>query len=68
MGGTTCSHPTPRVACGTAAVVAAAAQAAGLDVVQCITVVDREEGARERIEGAGHPFVALVTRSDLEAS
>ena len=44
------------------------AQAAGLDVVQCITVVDREEGARERIEGAGHPFVALVTRSDLEAS
>ena len=38
---------------------------AGFTVAQCITVVDREEGARERIEGAGYPFEALVSRSEL---
>jgi len=45
-----------------------AAEAAGLKVVQCITVVDRQEGARERIEEAGYPFQALVTRADLEST
>ena len=39
----------------------------GLEVVQCIAVVDREEGAAEKISAAGLPFIALVGRSDLEA-
>lgn len=43
------------------------AEAAGLVVVQCITVVDRDEGARERIAAAGYTLTALVTRSQLEA-
>ena len=37
----------------------------GYHVVQCITVVDREEGARERIEAAGYPYIALTTKSEL---
>ena len=32
----------------------------GLVVKQCISVVDREEGAKEAIENAGYPFAALV--------
>jgi orotate phosphoribosyltransferase len=39
----------------------------GLTVVQCIAVVDREEGAAQKIEEAGYSFLALVGRSDLEA-
>ena len=41
------------------------AREAGLDVVQCMVVVDREEGAAERIEATGVRFDALVRRSDL---
>ncbi|MEQ1570366.1 MAG: orotate phosphoribosyltransferase [Myxococcota bacterium] len=41
------------------------ARAAGLDVVQTLTVVDREEGAAEAIAAAGVPFEALTTRRDL---
>ncbi len=37
----------------------------GLIVDHCIVVVDREEGAQERIEAAGHRMVALVRRRDL---
>jgi orotate phosphoribosyltransferase len=37
----------------------------GLDVVQCITVVDREEGARELLAANGLQLEALVTRSEL---
>lgn len=44
------------------------AKDAGLDVVQCITVVDRQEGAAARIADAGYTLEALVTRQDLEAS
>lgn len=43
-----------------------AAAEAGLDVAQCITVVDRCEGAAERIAAAGHTLTALVRRPDLE--
>ena len=39
---------------------------AGYIVVQTISVVDRQEGARELIEEAGFSFEALVTREDLE--
>ena len=43
------------------------AEDAGLKVIQCITVVDREEGARDRILEAGHDLLALTTRSELLA-
>jgi orotate phosphoribosyltransferase len=39
---------------------------AGYKVIQTISVVDRQEGARELIEGAGFSFEAIVTREDLE--
>lgn len=39
---------------------------AGYIVAQTISVVDRQEGAREVIEKAGFSFEALVTREDLE--
>ena len=38
---------------------------AGLNVVQCIAVVDREDGAAERIKAAGYPFEALVSCNEL---
>lgn len=41
------------------------ARMAGLDVVQCITVVDREEGAAETVAAAGLELEALTTRSQL---
>ena len=40
-------------------------EAIGFKIKQCIAVVDREEGARECIEEAGYPFLALTTRSEL---
>ncbi len=43
------------------------AEAEGLVVVQTLTVVDREEGADERLAKAGYRLEALVRRSDLEA-
>ena len=41
------------------------AEAHGLQVVQCITVVDREEGAAEHVGAAGYHLEALTTRTDL---
>ena len=41
------------------------AEAAGLEVVQCITVVDRLDGAGEAVSAAGHTLESIVTRSDL---
>lgn len=38
---------------------------AGLSVVQCITVVDRQEGAAEAIATAGYTLEALTTRAEL---
>lgn len=43
-----------------------AVEAAGLEVVQVLCVVDREEGAVERLAGAGYTLEPLVRRSDLE--
>ena len=37
----------------------------GLRVVQCFTVVDRQEGASERLAARGLRLVALVTRDEL---
>ena len=42
------------------------AEAEGLRVVQCITIVDREEGAAERLAEAGHTLEVLVRRAELE--
>jgi len=39
----------------------------GLDVVQCICVVDRQEGAAERMAAVGLTLESLVTRTDLLA-
>ena len=38
----------------------------GLLVAQCITVVDRQEGAAERLAERGYLLEPLVTRQDLE--
>lgn len=38
---------------------------AGAEVVAIITVIDRLEGARENVEGAGYRFEALFTKVDL---
>ena len=43
------------------------AEAAGLQVVQTLTVVDREEGAAARLGDAGYTLEALVTRTELLA-
>ena len=37
----------------------------GAKVVKIIGTIDREEGARENIEGAGYTFEALFTKTDL---
>ncbi len=37
----------------------------GATVVAVIAIVDRQEGARENIEGAGYRFDTLFTRADL---
>jgi len=41
------------------------AQAAGLQVIQVITVVDRQEGATELLADAGYTLTALCTRAEL---
>ena len=43
-------------------------RAAGLDVQMVITVVDRQEGAREFLEDKGVTVRSLVTRTELEGS
>lgn len=41
------------------------AQEEGLEVVGIVTLVDREEGARENIEGAGQKLRAVFTRTQV---
>ncbi len=43
-------------------------RAEGLDVVQALAIVDREEGGAEVIRAAGIPFMALVRRAELETA
>ena len=40
-------------------------QESGAKVVKIVAVIDRQEGARENIEGAGFVFDALYTKADL---
>jgi len=42
-----------------------ALQEFGAEVVGVLTLVDREEGGRERLEGAGYPLVAVFTGREL---
>lgn len=42
------------------------AEAEGLKVVQCFTIVDREEGAAEALMARGYRLEALVRRAELE--
>lgn len=44
------------------------AQEEGLEVLGIVTLVDREEGAREAIEGAGQKLRAVFTRSEVIGS
>ena len=37
----------------------------GVTVVKIVAVIDRQEGARENIEGAGFVFASLLTKGDL---
>jgi orotate phosphoribosyltransferase len=43
----------------------AAVQEAGARVIGVLSVVDRQEGGRARIEAAGHPVTALFTAAEL---
>lgn len=43
------------------------AEAEGLRVVQCLTIVDREEGAEQALAARGFTLTRLVRRSELEA-
>ncbi|MBZ0166204.1 MAG: orotate phosphoribosyltransferase [Candidatus Omnitrophica bacterium] len=40
-------------------------QAMGIEVVKCICVVDREEGAREAVEAKGSELAAIFKASDI---
>ena len=42
-------------------------EAEGLEVVQALTVVDRQEGATELLAARGYTLEALVCRADLES-
>ena len=44
---------------------AKALREAGAEVLKIVAVIDRQEGARENIEGAGFAFGALMTKTDL---
>jgi orotate phosphoribosyltransferase len=51
---------------GTQAITAAdSLKELGLKVVKIMCVIDREEGAREAVEGAGYEFDPLLTRTML---
>jgi len=45
-----------------------ACRGAGLEVVGCCVLVDRQEGGREAIEAAGVTVTALVTRDEVMAA
>lgn len=51
---------------GSALNAAAAIRAEGGEVVGALTLVDREEGAREALETAGIPLVAFTTAAELK--
>lgn len=52
---------------GSALDAAAAIRAEGGAVIGALTLVDREEGAREALDAAGIPLVAFTTAAELKA-
>ena len=50
---------------GSALNAAAAIRAEGGEVIGALTLVDREEGAREALEAAGIPLIAFTTADEL---
>ncbi|MHA2620359.1 MAG: orotate phosphoribosyltransferase [bacterium JZ-2024 1] len=52
---------------GSAALAVSRCRDAGLDVLYVLAVVDREEGARERLKEIGVPMFSLFTISDLKS-
>lgn len=50
---------------GSALTAVAAARAAGAEVLGVASIVDRDTGAREAIEGADLPYVWILSASDL---
>ncbi len=52
---------------GSALAAAARLEAAGCEVIACITILDREEGGGEAFAAAGVPLLPLLTRSDITA-
>jgi len=53
---------------GSAFLAVERSRAAGFEVAYVVTVVDRQEGAQENLEGKGVDFRALVTREELLAT
>lgn len=53
---------------GSALEAIAAVEAHGCRVAGVLTVVDREEGGRARVEGAGYPLLAVFTGAELLAA
>ena len=51
---------------GSALNAAAAIRSEGGQVIGALTLVDREEGAREALEAAGIPLVAFTTAAELK--
>ena len=51
---------------GSALNAAAAIRAEGGQVIGALTLVDREEGAREALEAAGIPLIAFTTAAELK--
>jgi orotate phosphoribosyltransferase len=50
---------------GSILAAAEAIEEAGGEIVAVAVIVDRQTGARERIEAAGYPYLAAVTTADL---
>lgn len=53
---------------GQAVTAADSLRGLGLDVLKILCIIDREEGAREAVEGAGYVFDPLLTKSMLGIS
>ncbi len=65
---TKCAVVEDTVTSGTSALAAAdAAREVGIEPAACIALVDRKEGGRETIEGAGMIFRSIFTIDDLRA-
>lgn len=68
-GGARCLVVEDSMTTGSSALDAAdALEAEGAQAVAILTLVDREEGGRQRVESAGYPLLAVFTATELLAS